>query len=274
MAKFISRIKQRYTYSARLLRQLVITDFKLRYKGSALGYVWTVLKPLMLFAIMYLVFINFLKFGADEPHFAVQLLLGLILWNYFVEVTMNGMSAIVGRGDLMRKLSFPRYVIVLAGSFSAIINLAINLCVVLVLVLLNGVQLTWHALLIIPIIIELFAFALGLALLLAALYVKLRDLNYIWEVFLQAGMYATPIIYPVSLILQYSPLAAKIAMLNPMAQIIQDARHVVVSQDVITVWRIFDGGIYAYIPLFIVVAVLVVATIYFKKASPNFAEEV
>lgn len=274
MAKFISRIKQRYTYSARLLRQLVITDFKLRYKGSALGYVWTVLKPLMLFAIMYLVFINFLKFGADEPHFPVQLLLGLIFWNYFVEVTMNGMSAIVGRGDLMRKLSFPRYVIVLAGSFSAIINLGINLCVVLVLVLLNGVQLTWHALLIIPIVIELFAFALGLALLLGALYVKLRDLNYIWEVILQAGIYATPIIYPVSLVMAYSPLAAKIAMLNPMAQMIQDARNVVISRDIVTVWHIFDGGIYAYIPIFIVIAVLVVATIYFKKASPNFAEDI
>lgn len=274
MADFISRIKRRYTYSARLLKQLVITDFKLRYKGSALGYIWTILKPLMLFAIMYLVFINFLKFGANVPHFAVQLLLGLILWNYFVEVTMNGMSAIVGRGDLMRKLSFPRYVIVLAGSFSAIINLGINLCVVLVLVLLNGVQLTWHALLIIPIIIELFAFALGLALLLGALYVKLRDLNYIWEVLLQAGMYATPIIYPISLVMTYSLTAAKLAMLNPMAQIIQDARYAIVSQDVITVWRIFDGGMYAYIPIFIVIVVLVVAVIYFKKASPNFAEDI
>lgn len=274
MNKLICRIKVRYTYSMRLLRQLVITDFRLRYKGSALGYVWTVLKPLMLFAIMYLVFINFLKFGTGEPHFAVQLLLGLIMWNYFVEVTMNGMSAIVGRGDLMRKLSFPRYVIVLAGSFSAIINLGINLCVVLVLVLLNGVQLTWYALLIVPIIIELFVFALGLALLLAALYVKLRDLNYIWEVVLQAGMYATPIIYPVSLVIYYSPIAAKVAMLSPMAQMIQDARHVIVSRDVITVWHIFDGGVYAYIPLALVIAIVVIAAIYFRRSSPNFAEDI
>ena len=135
MNHFVVIIRQRYTYAMRLLRQLVITDFKLRYKGSALGYVWTILKPLLLFAIMYVVFINFLKFGAKEPHFAVQLLLGLVLWNYFVEVTVNGMSAIVSRGDLMRKLYFPRYVVVLSGSFSAIINLAINLCVVLVLIL-------------------------------------------------------------------------------------------------------------------------------------------
>lgn len=258
----------------RLLKQLVITDFKLRYKGSFLGYVWTVLKPLALFAVMYVVFINFLKFGADEPHFPVQLLLGIVLWNYFVEVTTGGMQAIVGKGDLMRKLSFPRYVIVVAGSFSAIINLAINLCVVLVLVFINGVVLTPQALWVIPIIIELFLFALAVALLLSALYVKLRDLNYIWELVLQIGLYATPIIYPASLLLKHSDALAKLAFLNPMAQMIQDARHFVVSPSVTTTFNLFDGGAYALIPYAIVGTLVVIAVWYFKKASPYFAEEV
>jgi len=275
MTDAISRIKKKYTYSMRLLKQLVITDFKLRYKGSVLGYVWTVLKPLMLFAVMYVVFINFLKFGADEPHFAVQLLLGIVLWNYFVEVTMNGMSAVVGKGDLMRKLSFPRYVVVIAGSFSAIINLAINLVVVLVLITLNGVALSWAVLWIIPVILELFVLALSIAMLLGALYVKLRDLNYIWELLLQVGFYVTPIFYPMSLVIEHAGLTiAKLAMLNPMAQIIQDARYALVSTDVTTIWKLFDGGPYAYIPLAIVLILFVIATLYFKKRSPYFAEEV
>ena len=272
MKPFFSKLRLRYNYSLILLKQLVISDFKIRYKGSVLGYVWTLLKPLALFAIMYVVFINFLKFGADEPHFAVQLLLGIILWSYFTEVTMNGMSAIVGKGDLMRKLSFPRYVVVVAGSFSAIINLAINLLVVAVLMMVNGVEFTPRALLIIPLIVELFILALSVAFLLGALYVRLRDVNYIWELLLQVGFYATPIIYPIALAIKYSADAAKIAMLNPVAQIVQDARYALVSSDVITTWRIFDGGLYSLIPVAIVLALLVISVTYFKKSSPTFAE--
>lgn len=274
MKAFFRTLRARYNYSLILLKQLVITDFKIRYKGSALGYIWTLLKPLALFAIMYLVFINFLKFGADEPHFAVQLLLGIILWNYFTEVTMNGMSAIVGKGDLMRKLSFPRYVVVVAGSFSAIINLGINLLVVAVLMLLNGVEFTPRAFMIVPLVIELFIFALSIAFLLGALYVKLRDINYIWELLLQVGFYATPIIYPVALVIKYSPEAAKVAMLNPLAQIVQDARHALVSSDVMTTWKIFDGGAYVLIPFAVVAIFLVISVWYFKKASPSFAEDI
>jgi len=270
----MKKLTQRYRYSVILLRELVRTDFKLRYKGSALGYVSTVLKPLALFAVMYVVFIHFLKFGAAEPHFAVALLLGIVMWNYFIEVTMNGMSAIVGKGDLMRKLSFPRYVIVVAGSVSGLINLLINLLVVGLLIVLNGVELAPRALLLIPILLELFVFSLSISFLLAALYVKLRDVNYIWELLLQVGFYATPIFYPVSIIAKYSVVAAKIALLNPMAQMIQDARYAVISPSTTTTWSAFDGGAYAYIPLAIVATLSVLAIMYFKRNSPKFAEEV
>lgn len=270
----LKKLQDRYRYSAILLKQLVITDFKLRYKGSVLGYFWTLLKPLALFAVMYVVFIHFLKFGQDEPHFAVSLLLGIVLWTYFVEVTMNGMSAIVGKGDLMRKLAFPRYVIVVAGSFSAFINLAINLAVVTVLIAVNGVELTPRALLIVPIIAELFLFALAVAFLLAALYVKLRDMNYIWELLLQVGFYATPIFYPVSYILNVSEIAAKVALINPMAQIIQDARYALVSDQTMTTWKLLGGGWYVFIPIITVLIFIVASGWYFRKASPGFAEEV
>lgn len=268
------RLKSKYNYALILLRQLVITDFKLRYKGSVLGYVWSLLRPLALFAILYVVFVQFLRFGAGVPHFAVSLLLGVILWNYFVEVTTNGLSSIVGRGDLMRKLSFPRYVIVVAGSFSALINLAINLVVVGLFIIINGVDLHWTALILIPLVVELFILGLAIAFLLSALYVKFRDISYIWEVALQVGFYATPIIYPISLVLAKSDTAAHIMMLSPVAQIVQDARAVVISPDTPTITSMFNNPFIHLIPFAIVGVLAVVSVLYFKKKSPGFAEEI
>lgn len=270
----INTLKTRYHYSLILLKQLVITDFKLRYKGSALGYVWTLLRPLALFAVLYTVFVYFLRIGSDVPHFAVYLLLGIVLWNYFTEVTSSGLSSIVGRGDLLRKLSFPRYVVVVAGSFSALINLAINLVVIAFFMVINGVPFTVNILWLIPLIVELFILALSVAFILSALYVRFRDINYIWELALQAGFYATPILYPITLVATMSPLAAKIMILNPVAQIIQDARHVVVTDQTVNLGRLFDNPLYYAAPLVIVLMFAVIGVWYFKKKSPNFAEEI
>jgi ABC-2 type transport system permease protein len=274
IVKTFNNFKSRYRYSLILLKQLVITDFKLRYKGSALGYVWTLLRPLALFAILYVVFVHFLKIGSSTPHYAVYLLVGVILWNYFVEVTNNGLSAIVGKGDLLRKLSFPRYAVVVAGSLSALINLSINLVVVGLFMIINGVSLTFEALWIFPLIVELFIFGLGIAFLLSALYVRFRDINYIWEVVLQAGFYATPILYPISFVVTASPIIAKIMLLNPVAQIIQDVRASIITPETITVSSLFHNPFASLIPLAIVLAITSISIIYFKKRSPNFAEEI
>jgi ABC-2 type transport system permease protein len=274
MNNLSASIRQRYTYPLIILKQLVITDFKLRYKESFLGYIWTLLKPLALFAVMYVVFVHFLKFGADVPHFAVYLLLGTVLWNFFAETTTTGMSAIVGKGDLMRKLFFPRYIVVVAASMSALINLAINLVVVTIFIVLNGVELSPRALLIIPVIVELYVLALSMAFFLGALCVKLRDVSYIWELALQAGFYATPIFYPLSMVVKASPLAAKLILLNPMAQIIQDARWAVISPSTQTVWSHIDRWYVQAIPLVIVISLLVLSVIYFKRQSPGFAENI
>ena len=101
-----------------LLRELVVTDFKLRYQGSALGYMWSILKPLFLFAILYLVFDKFLSLGRAIEHFPVYLLLGIVKWNFFAEATSLGLQSIVGRGDLIRKVNFPKYIIVISGTIS------------------------------------------------------------------------------------------------------------------------------------------------------------
>ena len=191
-----------------LLRELVVTDFKLRYQGSVLGYIWSLLKPLMLFAILYVVFIKFMRFEMPGGHGSVQLLLGIVLWSFFVEATSQGMQAIVARGDLIRKINFPKYIIVISGTISALINLLLNLVVVLVFILINGVDLSWSIL------------------------------------------------------------------LFPLAQIIQDARHSLISHDVITANTITYNPMVKLIPYVIVIVIAVIATIYFKRHQRFFAENI
>ena len=257
-----------------LLRELVITDFKLRYQGSVLGYLWSLFKPLLLFAILYVVFVRFLKFGGDVEHFPVYLLLGVVMWSFFTEATSQGMSAIVSRGDLIRKINFPKYIIVVSGTLSALINLILNLVVVSVFLWINGVQLNVSILLFPLNILELYIFALAIAFLLAALYVKYRDISHIWEVFLQGAFYATPILYPISMVMSQSDLAAKLLLLNPVAQIIQDARFNIVTHQTITTDKLVGDWFIALIPYLIVLVFIIFASWYFKKNQAYFAENV
>ena len=265
-------LKQRYRYSIILLKQLVKTDFKLRYQGSALGYLWSLLRPLFLFAILYVVFGVFLKAKGNIPHYPVYLLLGIVLWNYFAEVTMGSVGAIVGRGDLLRKINFPKYVIILAGSFSAFINLILNFVVIAILMAITDVSISWRALIILPLIIELFTFAIALAFFLSALFVKFRDVSYIWEVIMQAAFYATPILYPLTII---PHKAAEILMLNPMAQIIQDARYSLVTPVSQTIYSIYNHRVWVWaIPLVATVVIALLSAAYFRSQSKYFAEEI
>ena len=277
MRETLQKIADRYRYSWILLRELVKTDFKLRYQGSMLGMMWSVLKPLMLFAVMYVVFVRFLRFGAGIPHFAVSLLLAQTLWAFFQEATSNGMRAIVDRGDLLRKLNFPKYIVVISATVSALINLAISLFVVLIFMIINGVEFRWTMILFPLIIAELYIFSLGVAFLLGTLYVKFRDIGHIWDVIMQAWFYATPIIYPLTQLIDMGWLTiVKIMLiLNPMAQIIQDARYVIVTAQTETVWNTVGLSFWPLkiIPLMIVVLIFIAGVIIFRKRSPNFAEE-
>ena len=270
----LKKIKNRYRYSLVLLRQLVITDFKLRYQGSVLGYVWSLLRPLFLFVILYMVFVKFMRIGADVPHFPVYLLMGIVLWNFFAEITSQSVTAIVDRGDLIRKLNFPKYVIIVSTAFSALINLALNIVVIAVFMFLNHVDFTWNVLWTPLLVLEIFIFSMSLGFILSAIFVKLRDINYIWEVILQALFYATPIIYPLSMVVDRWPGVAKLMLLNPIAQAIQDIRHLAITPKAETLGSLVNHGYIAYVPYAIVVIMLVFAIVLFKKMSPHFAEEV
>lgn len=252
-----------------LLAELVRTDFKLRYQGSVLGYAWSLLKPLFMFAILYVVFVKFLKIGGSIPHYPIYLLLGIVMWNFFTEMTGQSLTSIVGRGDLIRKISIPRWIIVVSASVSALISLGLNLLVVAVFLLLNNVELTWRIALLPLSLLEVYIFALGVSFFLAAAFVKFRDLSNIWDIVIQAGFYLTPILYPLTVI--PNVMYQKILMLNPMAQSIQDARYNVVTRDSITTWSLIQDW-KAFIPLMFVTLVLIIGIWYFRRESMHFAE--
>jgi len=254
-----------------LIRELVSSDFKLRYQGSVLGYLWSLLRPLMLFGVLYLVFTKIIKVGTGVPYYPVYLLLGLVMWTFFVEATVSGMHAITGRGDLIRKVSIPKYVIVLSTTLSAFVNFLLNMIVVAIFMVANQVPFDPIALIWMPIlIIELFIFCIAIAYLLATLFVRFRDFSHIWDVVLQVLFYATPIIYPLTIAPEK---VAKLISLNPLTQIIQDARAVLITSETLTPKEVFHSQLGRVIPLVIIAVLAFSAFAYFSRRSKYFAEE-
>ena len=275
MKDFFESLKKRYHYAMVVFKELVKTDFQLRYQGSFLGMVWSVLKPLMLFAVMYVVCGKFLKFSDGTPTFPISLLCGTCLWSFFSESTSMGMRAIVDRGDLLRKIHFPNYIIVASTTMGSMISLGINLVVVILFGFFAHAHYTWRILLVPLSIIQLYCLGLGVALLLGSLYVYFRDVAHIWEVVLQAMFYATPIIYPISMVAQNKEFswAADILMLNPTTQTIMDIRHNLLSPEYVpTVWTMVDNKLLCLLPYVLSAVILWLGIHVFRKYSAKFAE--
>ncbi len=268
----MQRIKQRYRYSLILLRELVRTDFKIRYQNSILGYVWSLLRPLLLFLILYFVFTKFLKVGNGVPYYPVYLLLGLLFWNFFVEATIGSVQAIVGKGDLIRKINFPKYVIILSIIAGALINFGLTAIVVIIFMIFEHVPVSWQALWLIPLLFELILIALTAGFFLSTAFVRFRDVSYIWEVIIQAAFYITPILYPLSRI---PHTFSRIMILNPFAQVIQDSRYVLITHSTETISTIYGGDKWIWgIPIGLTIILFIATSTYFRKHSKFFAEEV
>ena len=249
MSDLIRRFKTKYRYSIVVFKELVKTDFQLRYQGSFLGVLWSVLKPLMLFAVMYMVFVRFLRFSDGTPTFAISLLCGTCLWSFFSEATTMGMQSIVNRGDLLRKVHFPSYIIVAATTMGSMISLGINLLVVVIFGFFSHAHYTWHVLLVPLNVLQLYVLALAISLLLGTLYVYFRDVSHIWDVVLQA------------------------MLLNPIAQTIMDVRHNLLSpEDIPTVWTWVGDPILSLIPYALTALLLWLGVHVFRKNSSKFAE--
>jgi len=182
-----------------ILRTLSLTDFKLRYHGSLLGYIWALLKPLLIFCVLYLVF-QFM-FGSQVEYYALRLLTGIILWSFFAEATNAGMNSLMQRANIVTKLSVPRWIIPLASIATSALSLLINLGILVLFFMGNGKIPSVGALLYaLALLVLLFVIIIGFSLLTSVLLPRFRDLGQIWEVLLNALMYATPVIYPITAI--------------------------------------------------------------------------
>jgi ABC-2 type transport system permease protein len=200
---------------------LAHTDFKLRYFGSVLGYFWSLARPLLFFGVLYVFFTQILHVGAGIPNYGVYLLTGIVLWSFFAEATGNAVSCLVARETLLRKVRFPRLAIPIAVTLTSVFNLTMNLIAVVVFALISGVypELSW--LWMVPIVLGFITMALGVSLLLSALYVRFRDVQPIWDVFSQILFYSSPIMYVAS---SYRSLE-HIALLNPFALMMTQMGH-------------------------------------------------
>lgn len=257
-----------------LLHQLVITDFKLRYQGSVLGYVWSLLKPMMMFGVLYVVFTYIIPTGKDIPHFPAYLLLGIVVWTFFVEATTMGLGSIVGRGDMIKKVSISKVSIVVASVVSAGVNFGLNLVVVMIFMLASGAEVSWGLIWLVPLLIaELVVLVGGVAFILASLYVKFRDFAPIWEVILQVMFYATPIIYPLQLAFNSNHRVAEFIMVSPLAQIIQDLREILITPVAITASEVLPLALSLGIPLFAVPLLAIFGWRYFHSRAKYFVEE-
>lgn len=256
----------------RVLAVIAAAEFKLKYAGSALGYIWSVAKPLALFTLLYLVFGRVFKLGELSPYYAVSLLVGIVLFTFFADATMLALISIVAREPIIRKLAFPRIIVPASATLTAAITLAINLTVVGGFVAYKRItpQLDW--LLILPLLLELYAFTLGVGLLLAALFVRLRDLQQVWELALQLFFYASPILYPVGYL---PPWGRQIVFLSPFTQVLQDIRALLFYPDRpdnrITASTAF-GSFGHLLPIAIALGTLAIGYLFFRREQPWFAE--
>ena len=249
---------------------LAVTDFKLRFFGSALGYIWTLMRPLLLFGVLYVVFTEVVKFGGGVDHYPVYLLTSLVLFTYFSETTTRGVLSLVERENLLRKMRFPRMVIPLSVALHAFFNLGLNLIVVFIFVFASGIEprLAWLEL--IPLIALMVAFATGVTMLVSALYVRYRDVQPIWEVALQMLFYASPIIYVAS---TYPDSVENLAMANPIAAIVTQARHALIDPSAPSAADTIGGAVWLLVPLGVIALVAVLGFWVFTREAPRIAEE-
>lgn len=271
----LSRQGASIRHQLRILHVLASVDFKLKYAGSALGYVWSVLKPLMLFTVLYLVFGRVFHLGAISKYYPVSLLIGIVLFTFFGDATSMGMTSVVARESLIRKMSFPRLIIPASATLTAAITFSINLTVILGFLAWNEIVPRPEWILILPLLVELYIFAFGVSLILSTLFVRFRDIGQVWELALQLLFYASPIIYPVGYLPDW---ARRIAFLNPFTQVMQDIRALVLYDDLapnrITAAVAFGSPAGRLIPIGITFAVLGLGLYLFKRNEPWFAERV
>jgi ABC-2 type transport system permease protein len=252
---------------------LALTDWKLRFFGSVLGYVWSLLRPLMLFGILYLVFSEVVRFGAGIPDYPLLLLAGIVLFFTFGEMTGGAVTSMVDRETLVRKVAFPRMAVPLSVSLAASLNLLLNLVTIAIFVAASGVAARWTWLLLPLPLVGLLILGTGLGMLLSALYVPFRDVRPIWDVVSQALFYATPILYPIEKVAERSDALVKVVMSNPLAVLIQEFRHLLLGPGVPSASEAIGGTAWLLIPAAVFAGLTLLGFWVFNRMSPHAAEQ-
>jgi ABC-2 type transport system permease protein len=251
---------------------LAVTDWKLRFYGSALGYAWTLARPFAFFGVIYVVFTEIANVGAGIKDYGVCILFSLVLFQFFAEATTGSVTSVVQRENLLRKMRFPRLAIPLSTVVTALLNLGATLVAVFVFAIIAGVYPTWSWLELPLLIAVLAVAATGTGMLLAVLFVRYRDVQPIWDVVTMAAFYATPILYPLESV--KFDWARELIMYNPLSVIAQQTRHAIFDPDAATAAGAIGGWGELMVPLGLVAATFVFGLWYFNKAAPDVAENV
>lgn len=253
-----------------LLYLISVTEFKKTYFGTVLGYVWSLLRPLLLFAVLLFVFTKIVRLGSGVPHYPVLLLMNVVLFGFFSEATTTAVMSVVNQESVVRKTQFPRLVIPLSVVVTSFFNLAVNLVVVLIFIAAFGVSPAWTWLLFPLIVLLLFVFATAVSILLASLYVRFRDTAIIWSVVASALFYATPVIYPIEIVPErYRDLI----MLNPLTAIFEQARKWIIDPSAPGAVSAAGGWTHLLPGAAIFLGTCAIGAWYFNREAPRIAEQ-
>jgi ABC-2 type transport system permease protein len=252
-----------------LAHTLAAAEFKLRYLDAKLSYFWCVLRPLGLFAVLYLVFTHVGRFNRGVPHYGVYLLCSLVLWTFFAESTAMAVASLVRRGELVRKVAFPRMAVPLSVTMTSFLDLGMNLVALFAFMLITGVspRVSWLEL---PLLlVPLTMLIAGTSMILSILFVRYRDVDQIWTVARQTLFYATPTLYVAAAL----PLVMRrVLAANPLAAIFTQARQALVDPQAPSAATSVGGPLWLLLPLSIVVVVFVVGLVGFRRYSERVAE--
>lgn len=253
-----------------LLWLLSWTEFKKTFYGTALGYVWSLVRPLLLFAVLLVVFTRIIKIGDDVEFYPVLLLFNLVVFGFFQEATSAAVGSVLAQESIVRKTQFPRLVIPLSSVLIALFSLGLNLIVVFVFILAFGVDPTWTWLLFPVILLLLFVLTCGVSMLLSALNVRFRDVAIIWVVVAQVLLYGTPLIYPLEFI---GPgLLRDVLLANPLTLIFEQARHWIIEPSAPSAVAAAGGWLHMLPAAAIYVGVCALGVWVFRREAPKIAE--
>jgi ABC-2 type transport system permease protein len=253
-----------------LLYLIALTEFRRTYLGTALGYLWSLGRPLLLFGVLLTVFTQAFDLGERVVQYPVLLLFNIVLFSFFQEATTQAVSSIVSQESVVRKTQFPRLVIPLAVVLTAVFNLGLNLVVVFAFLLAAGVDTMWSWLGLPLLLAVLLVLTVAVSTLVAALYPRFRDTGIIWGVMVTALFYATPVLYPIDIV---SGTLRDLIALNPLAPIFELARKWVIDPDAPGPVAVANGGISLVVPVVIYLGVCALAIWVFRREAPRIAEE-